>query len=40
MVRQYLECCERLERPPDMQLLGPVVAILQDQHQQTEEKPG
>jgi tetratricopeptide (TPR) repeat protein len=39
MVQQYRERCERLGRSPDMELLGPVIAILQGQHAQTEEKP-
>ena len=37
IIRQYLERCERIGQQPDTELLGPVVAILQNQHTQTEE---
>ena len=40
MVQQYLQRSERLGQTPDMELLGPVVAILHDQRTQTEEEPG
>jgi tetratricopeptide (TPR) repeat protein len=40
MVWQYLERCERLGQKQDMEVLGPIVAILQDQHAQTKEDPG
>jgi len=39
MVQQYQDRCERLGQSPDMELLGPVVAILRDKRTQTGEKP-
>jgi hypothetical protein len=37
MCRQYVERCQHLGQAPDMELLGPIVAILQDQQRETEE---
>jgi hypothetical protein len=38
MCRQYAERCQRLGQAPDMELLGPIVAILQEQQGEAEEK--
>ena len=40
MLQEYLRRCENLGRPPDMRLLGPILAILQRQGAQTGEQPG
>jgi hypothetical protein len=36
MVRQYRERCERLKCDPDMEMLDPIVTILQNQQSKTQ----
>jgi hypothetical protein len=38
MVQQYLDRCKRLSREPDVDILRPIVAILQGQQSETEEQ--
>ena len=33
IVREYQDCIEKLEKEPDMELLGPMVAVLQQLNQ-------
>ena len=37
MIQQYVGRCERLQRKPDAELLGPALAVLQRQNKQAEE---